>query len=289
MAPMKLRINREAKSGADKADEAGSAAFRGTLTSQGLLYGIPMSATSASRSSSCSHRGASTNVGISADTGFSSTFTLSSFFFDWYIVPEASMKILAVSDFIEPLHCNLLENSALSDVQLIVSCGDLPPDYLSALSKAFAAPLYYIRGNHDNRYESSPPKNCFNIHAQVVSFGDLSILGLEGSHWYNGRPLQYTEAEMRQIIRFLRPRLRRQRTIDMVITHAPPRHIHDAEDPCHRGFQVFRRLIDRYRPKYFLHGHIHRRFDDPGQRITRIAQTRVINCSGYYVFEYDHE
>jgi Icc-related predicted phosphoesterase len=199
------------------------------------------------------------------------------------------MKILAVSDFIEPLSSDLLKGSVFSNVQLIISCGDLPPDYLSALSRAFAAPLYYIRGNHDIRYESSPPKNCCDIHARVVSFRDLSILGLEGSHWYNGRPLQYSEAQMRQIVRLLRPRLRREGTLDIVVAHAPPRGIHDGEDLCHRGFKVYRRLIDRYQPKYFLHGHIHRRFDDPGQRITRIGRTRVVNCVGYYLFEYDNE
>lgn len=199
------------------------------------------------------------------------------------------MKILAVSDFIEPLSSDLLKGNILSDVQLIISCGDLPPDYLSALSKAFAAPLYYIRGNHDIRYEASPPKNCFDIHARVISFAELTILGLEGSHWYNGRTLQYSETQMRQIVRLLRPRLRRQRSLDIVVTHAPPRRIHDGKDLCHRGFQVFRRLIDRYQPKYFLHGHIHHRFDDPESRITRIGRTRVINCSGYYLFEYDHE
>ena len=199
------------------------------------------------------------------------------------------MKILAVSDFIEPLSSDLLRGNIFSDVQLIISCGDLPPDYLSALSRAFAAPLYYVKGNHDLRYESSPPKNGFDIHAQLVPFGDLTILGLEGSHWYNGRPLQYTEAQMRQIVRFLRPRLRRSKHLDMVVAHAPPRCIHDTDDPCHRGFQVFRRLINRYQPKYFLHGHIHRRFDEPEQRITRIGRTRVINCSGCYLFEYGHE
>ena len=197
------------------------------------------------------------------------------------------MKILAISDFVEPMHCDLLGNSALSDVRLIVSCRDLPPDYLSTLSKAFDAPLYYIRGNHDIRYESCSPKGCINIHAQVVPFAELTILGLEGSHWYNGRPLQYTEAQMRQTIRYLRPRLRRYRRLDIVVTHAPPRHIHDAEDPCHRGFQSYRRLIDRYRPRYFLHGHIHRRFTDPSDRITQIGRTRVINCSGYYLFEFE--
>jgi predicted phosphodiesterase len=197
------------------------------------------------------------------------------------------MKILAVSDFIEPLSSDIPKGNVFADVQLIASCGDLPPNYLTALSSAFAAPLYYIRGNHDLRYESSPPKNCYDIHAQVVSFGGLNILGLEGSHWYNGRPLQYSEAQMRQIVRFLQSRLRKKKTLDIVITHAPPRHIHDGEDPCHRGFQVFRHLIERYRPKYFLHGHIHRRFDDPRERITRIGPTRVVNCSGYYLFEYE--
>ncbi|UCF97995.1 MAG: metallophosphoesterase family protein [Spirochaetaceae bacterium] len=199
------------------------------------------------------------------------------------------MKILAVSDYIDPLRCDLPADRAFSGMQLIVSCGDLPPDYLSALSKAFDAPLYYIRGNHDIRYEASPPGNCINIHAQIVPFADLTILGLEGSHWYNGRPLQYTEAQMRQTIRYLRPQLRRYTRLDMIITHAAPRHIHDTEDPCHRGFQSYRRLIDRYRPRYFLHGHIHRRFTDPSERITRLGRTQVINCSGYYLLEFEND
>jgi Icc-related predicted phosphoesterase len=199
------------------------------------------------------------------------------------------MKILALSDFIEPLYCDLPQNDILSDVQLILSCGDLPPDYLANLSRAFGAPLYYVRGNHDIRYQSSAPRNCHDIHARVVFFGERTILGLEGSHWYNGKPLQYTEAQMRQLIRLLRPRLRRQRRLDVVIAHAPPRRIHDGEDPCHRGFQAYRRLIDSYQPRYFLHGHIHRRFENPDQRVTCIGRTLVINCSGHYAFEYDDE
>ena len=199
------------------------------------------------------------------------------------------MKILAVSDFVEPLQCNRSHSGKFSDVELIVSCGDLPPDYLSTLSKAFNAPLYYIRGNHDIRYDSSSPQGCIDIHAHVVPFAALTILGLQGSHWYNGGPLQYTEAQMRQMIRYLRPQLRRYKPLDIVVTHAPPRHIHDAEDPCHMGFQSYRRLIDRYRPRYFLHGHIHRRFTDPSNRITQIGRTRVINCSGYYLLEVEED
>jgi Icc-related predicted phosphoesterase len=195
------------------------------------------------------------------------------------------MKILAVSDFVEPLCCQLPRSCEFAEVQLILSCGDLPPDYLSALSRAFSAPLYYVKGNHDIRYGSYQPRNCIDIHARIASIADLAILGLEGSHWYNGRPLQYTDAQMRQTVRFLRRRLRRQRRLDIVVTHAPPRHIHDRAEPCHRGFQVYRRLIDRYQPRFFLHGHIHRRFSHPSERITRVGRTQVINCSGYYLFD----
>jgi Icc-related predicted phosphoesterase len=195
------------------------------------------------------------------------------------------MMILAVADFIEPLHCTLLEKSALAEVRLIVSCGDLPPDYLSTLSKAFDVPLYYVRGNHDINYESSPPRNCLDIHAQIVPFAGLIILGLQGSHWYNGGKLQYHERQMRQTIRYLRPQLRKYGRLDLVLTHAAPRRIGDGEDLCHRGFESFRHLIDRYRPRYHLHGHIHRRFNEPSERITVFGQTQVINCSGYNLIE----
>jgi Icc-related predicted phosphoesterase len=195
------------------------------------------------------------------------------------------MRILAVSDFVEPLCCRLPRGGEFAGVRLILSCGDLPSDYLFALRRAFGVPLYYIRGNHDIRHGSYEPGDGMDIHARILSFAGLTILGLEGSHWYNGRPLQYTEAQMRQTVRFLRRRLRRQRRLDIVLTHAPPRHIHDREEPCHRGFQIYRRLIDRYQPRFFLHGHIHRRFAHPSERITQVGRTRVVNCSGYFLFD----
>jgi Icc-related predicted phosphoesterase len=73
--------------------------------------------------------------------------------------------------------------------------------------------------------------------------------------------------------------------VDIVITHAPPRHIHDAEDRCHRGFKSFRRLIKRYAPRYFIHGHMHADFADPSDRITEWQGTQIINTYGYHVLE----
>jgi Icc-related predicted phosphoesterase len=198
---------------------------------------------------------------------------------------EKNMKILSVSDVVKPRLLQQSNSDALADVDLIISCGDLPPEYLTRLVNAFKAPLYYVRGNHDIRYNETPPAGCHNLHGMLVKNKGLKILGLEGSRWYNGGPCQYEEWQMRSIIRRLRPTLWWRGGIDVVITHAPPRHIHDAQDPCHKGFECFRRLIKKYRPSYFIHGHIHREFSDPSERITAVDRTKVVNTYGYYLLE----
>ena len=71
----------------------------------------------------------------------------------------------------------------------------------------------------------------------------------------------------------------------MVVTHAPPRNIHDAEDLCHKGFECFRWLIEKYQPPYFIHGHIHRNFSDPAERVTVFNSTKVVNTYGYFFLE----
>ena len=197
------------------------------------------------------------------------------------------MRVLCTSDEVVPELPDLLKSGRIEKPDLLISCGDLPPEYLRSLLVAFNAPLFYVRGNHDIRYERNPPTGCVNIHGRVVRFGNLRILGLEGSRWYNGGPNQYTEGQMRHLVWRLSPRLWWTGGIDLVVTHAPPRFIHDAEDLCHRGFKTYRRLIQRYAPRYFLHGHIHMHFSDEAQRITQVGGTRVINCYRCYHFEID--
>jgi Icc-related predicted phosphoesterase len=173
-------------------------------------------------------------------------------------------------------------------LDLILACGDLPPEYLSFMSGKFNVPLYFVRGNHDLRYGPKPPHGCINLGDTLIQFQGKNILGLEGSRWYNGGPYQYTEREMHWKIQRLRPGIWWKGGVDIIITHAPPRHIHDAEDRCHRGFKSFRWLLDKYSPLYFIHGHIHANFTDASQRMTLVNQTQVINTYGYYLFETDH-
>lgn len=195
------------------------------------------------------------------------------------------MKILTISDYIEPKLYKEFDPEIFKSIDLILSCGDLPPEYLSFISSRINAPLYYIKGNHDIRYNEKPPNGCDNIDSRLIRFKKLRILGLEGSRWYNGNPIQYTDAEMKKKIMKIWPKLWWWKGVDIIITHAPPRYIGDAEDLCHRGFKSFHRLIDRFSPKYFIHGHIHAHFNDPSERIRIVKRTRVINTVGYYILE----
>jgi Icc-related predicted phosphoesterase len=199
------------------------------------------------------------------------------------------MKLLCISDMVDPALSRQLDPERYKDIDLVISCGDLPPEYLSSLRWALNVPLLYVRGNHDIRYDQKPPEGCINLHNRIVRHGSLKILGLEGSRWYNGGPIQYTETQMRRLVWRLRPRIWFRGGIDMVVSHASPRFIHDAEDRCHRGFAIYRKLIDWYQPRYFLHGHIHAHFDHDAQRTTSEGDTKVINCFGTYQVEIDEK
>jgi len=199
------------------------------------------------------------------------------------------MKILAIADIVVPELSERFDVRKFDGVELILSCGDLPPEYLSAIRDRLDAPLYYVRGNHDIRYRHSPPIGCLNIHRRRLTFKGLRILGLEGSRWYNGEPIQYRDYQMRRMIWSMMPGLWFNGGVDIVVSHAPPRHINDREDRCHRGFDSYVKLIRRFSPLYFLHGHIHDRFTDPSQRLALVGTTRVINTFGYYLLEMDND
>jgi Icc-related predicted phosphoesterase len=198
---------------------------------------------------------------------------------------QKKIKLLSVSDAVDPMLHQQAGKESFTDIDAIISCGDLPPEYLSRLLNAFNVPLYFVSGNHDIRYTAKLPQGGFDLHGRLETIKGLRVLGLEGSRWYNGGPYQYTEERMRAIIRRLRPTIWWQGGLDLVVTHAPPRYIHDAEDLCHRGFKSFRWLIDKYQPNFFIHGHIHQHFSDPAERVTVVDATKVINTYGYNILE----
>lgn len=195
------------------------------------------------------------------------------------------MRILSISDIVVPALSSTFDVAPFVGVDLVLGCGDLPPEYLAAIRQRLDVPLFYVRGNHDIRHADAPPVGCVNLHQRRIRFKGRWFMGLEGSRWYNGGPVQYREFQMRRMIWRMLPGLWWRGGVDVVITHAPPRHIHDAEDRCHRGFECFLKLIGRFQPACFIHGHIHAHFSDPSARQTLVGHTRVINTFGFHILE----
>lgn len=59
------------------------------------------------------------------------------------------MKILCVSDQIDPLIYNSNAVKNFPDIDLILCAGDLPMDYVDFIVSVFNKPTYFIFGNHD--------------------------------------------------------------------------------------------------------------------------------------------
>ncbi len=195
------------------------------------------------------------------------------------------MKILSISDFPVPELKNEYKPELFKDIDLVLACGDLPPEYLTRVMSLLNVPLFYVKGNHDIRYESSPPSGCLNLHCRFKEYKGYKFIGFEGSNWYNGGPNQYTDIQMKKNIKRLRTKIWLNKGVDVVIAHAPPLHINDAKDRCHMGFESFRWLIQKYSPDFFIHGHIHKKFSQPEDRNSVFKNTTVMNTCGYNIFE----
>ena len=194
------------------------------------------------------------------------------------------MKILAISDEECAALWEYYTPGRLNDYDLIISCGDLKPEYLSFLVTMAHCPVLYVHGNHDGSYEKHPPEGCDCIDDALVVYRGIRILGLGGCRWYHPGPHQYREEQMRRRIRRLWFPLWRAKGVDIVVTHAPPQDIGDGKDPAHRGFQALRPFLEKYRPRYLLHGHVHLRGLDP-RRERHCGATTVINVYERHTLE----
>jgi uncharacterized protein len=209
------------------------------------------------------------------------------------------MKILALSDQVVEQIYSPRVRDLFRDVSLVVGCGDLPDYYLEYVVSMLNVPLFHVPGNHDLSpvpggkdcaYDGVLPADCGRLDGRVVREHGLLLVGLGGSIRY--RPdgdHQYTQGEMTWRVVALAPRLwlnrvRYGRAVDILITHSPPKGIHDGTDPAHVGFTAFNRFIDRFRPRYLLHGHSHIWRRDTVVA-TQVGPTTVLNVCPFRVVE----
>lgn len=195
------------------------------------------------------------------------------------------MRILALADEECLSLWDYYAPGKLDGYDLILSCGDLKAAYLSFLVTMGKVPLFYVHGNHDTSYRQKPPEGCQCIDDKLVIYQGLRILGLGGSMFYSGGEHQYTDAQMRRRIRRLRGKIRRAGGVDLVVTHTPPRGLGDDNDYAHRGSEALRELLDKYHPRYLVHGHVHLRYGVDIPREIDYHGIKIINACERYAFD----
>lgn len=199
------------------------------------------------------------------------------------------MKILAIADEESKYLWDCFEKEKLEGIDLIISCGDLDPRYLSFLVTLTSIPVLYVHGNHDGIYKKIPPEGCICIEDKIYVHNGVRILGLGGSMRYNSGQHQYTEWEMRHRVAKLWFQIFKRGGFDILVTHAPAYQLNDGRDLPHQGFQVFKKLIEKFRPKYFLHGHVHLTYGRNHKRYDKYQDTHVINAFERCVFEFEDD
>ncbi len=195
------------------------------------------------------------------------------------------MKILFISDEESKGYWDCFQKEAFEGIDLIVSCGDLKAEYLSFLTTMTSIPVLYVKGNHDDRYDKNPPEGCICIEDDIYEYNGVRILGLGGSYRYKDGKNQYTDDEMNKRVRHLGLKLFFKKGFDILVSHAPAYGVNDGEDISHRGFKAFGKLIEKYQPKYFVHGHVHMNYGRQFPREYAIGDTKVINAYNHYVVE----
>ena len=203
---------------------------------------------------------------------------------------------------------------------IVLSCGDLPWDYLEYIVSRLNVPLLYVPGNHDTvpprlddiftplRVETPArgPQGCVNVDGRVEDAAGLRIAGLGGSMRYRPGPNQYTQAQMRwralpiEMLARLRRRDGKRRLrgpreltpnalssrglLDVLVTHAPPEGFSGKyEDLAHRGFAAFNRLIKNLAPRFHIHGHVHPYGVMQPDR--KLGATLIVNAVPYRLLE----
>lgn len=194
------------------------------------------------------------------------------------------MRILAVADVPADRFYEYYTEGKLDEFDLILSCGDLRPEYLEFLVTMAHCPLIYVHGNHDDSYGRGP-QGCECADDNIIEYRGIRILGLGGSFKYRDGKYMYTENQMKSRVRRLWLTIKKHHGFDILLTHAPARGLNDFETVPHRGFGCFNTLMEKYNPQFFIHGHIHRNYDYRIPQICTKGSTTVINAYEYCVFD----
>lgn len=219
------------------------------------------------------------------------------------IEKEKNLKILCISDKVDPQVYSPQIKERFSDIDVVLCAGDLPHDYLDFVVSSLNKPLFFVFGNHHTdelkHYKKAVDLALIQINREYYGCGaiyvgskikkeeNFIIMGLGGSMRYNNGLNQFTDMEMFIEVLKLVPRLVWNRIffgryLDILLTHAPPKGIHDKQDKCHMGFKTYLWFMKTFKPKFLVHGHIHL-YDLSEVRCTQWEDTQVVNAYSHFV------
>lgn len=184
------------------------------------------------------------------------------------------IRLLTIAD--RPPRKFIKEIIAESKVDIIVTLGDLEFHQISELSDIANLPKIGVYGNHDSGTYMND-LGIINMHLNRYSFRDITFGGFEGCVRYKESDYakMYSQEESIELLRDFP-------NVDVLLTHSPPRGIHDHTDPAHVGLEGIINYIKEKKPKYLLHGHT---YIPASEKRVNFGDTEIIHISGDEIIE----
>jgi hypothetical protein len=198
----------------------------------------------------------------------------------------APIRLLVVSDAMEPSLMDRRNREALGPIDLIVGCGDLDCEHLAFVADRFDAPLVYVCGNHDSPERWAACKHFCPEPLQSATVQHRAGLAFAGLTWPGSRGRRATRSEFgawNQALRLATRRLGRSEPL-IVVSHVPPLGAGDISDGAyHRGFRGYRWLMGHLAPRLWLHGHTP--LAATGDWRIQVGRTTLVNATGAVLIE----
>ncbi len=183
------------------------------------------------------------------------------------------MNILAIAD--RNPHINIPEIIQASNIELVITLGDLTREDLLPLEQVKTIPKIGVYGNHDSG-TYMPELGILDMHLKTWTFQGLTFGGFQGCVRYKDNPdaVMYTQDEAKQMFAGFP-------TVEVFMSHCPPYGINDEPDEvAHQGFNALREYLDQHQPKVWLHGHT---YPTEQTLVTQHGSTRIEYVFGHKI------